>query len=562
MKYMLLVLIGISLSPLEMLRAQGFEGREGASGGYQALVEKWMSGGRSDVPNKCGLPVIAHFLEHEDLDQQTSAAMTNVLARPSTQTSILAGPFRIHFDTSGIHEPAILDGNYVRIPGTARRFADSVAAIVNYVLRFETDSLGFLAPPQDNGGGGGPEYDIYIRALGGSMYGSTTPETPINNKPEGGTFTTFMVIDSDFSFVTPDSIKGLPALRVTLAHELHHAIQIGNYGFWTSDVYFYELTSVWIEEAVYTEVNDYYSYLRSSQGHFRNPGVPFSSNSFIMYSRGIWGIFVEKRYGSGTMLRAWENIRTYRPLEAMDNALQTAGAGLRQAFGEWSVWNFFTGTRSNPAKYYLEGELYPLILETAVGFSQPSRTITDSLRALSTRYYDVVGGQTPLKLITSNINIPVALTGSAAHFPYTYLLNTTKVDERYVATGSGIYVKFDVADSFNWISVVDTSSVVVAPIVARDIAFPNPFIPNGTNSLKVPIRNFGVTQGTFTIFTTSMDLVFSAYKSSTYTTALGQQVFEWNGRTTAGDVASSGIYLYILTLPSETIFGKFALIRR
>ncbi|MBX2992209.1 MAG: hypothetical protein KF749_13730 [Bacteroidetes bacterium] len=562
MKYTLLFLLCVNLSTLEILHAQGSEGKEGVSAGYHALVPKWMFNETSDVPNKCGLPVIAHFLERKDMDEQTSAAVTNILARPSTHTSILAGPFRIHFDTSGIHEPAILDGNYMRIPGTARRYADSVAAIVNHVLRFETDSLGFLAPPQDNGGGGGPEYDIYIQALGGSLYGSTTPETPINNKPEGGTFTTFMLIDSDFRFVTPDSIKGLPALRVTLAHELHHAIQIGNYGFWTGDVYFYELTSVWMEDAVFTEVNDYYSYLRSSQGHFRNPGVPFNANSFIMYSRGIWGIFVENRYGSGTMLRSWENIRVYRPLEAIDNALQSAGAGLRQAFGEWSVWNFFTGMRSNPARYYPEGTFYPLILETALGFSQPSRSITDSLRALSTRYYDVVGGQTPLKLFTSNINIPVALTGSAAMFPYTYLLNTSKVDERYVATGSGIYVKFDVPDGFNWINVVDTSGVVVSPAVARDLAFPNPFIPTGTNSLKVPIRTFGVTQGTLSIFTTSMDLVYSVSKSSTYTTALGQQTFEWNGRTITGDFASSGVYLYILTLPHETITGKFALIRK
>jgi uncharacterized protein YjaZ len=39
-----------------------------------------------------------------------------------------------------------------------------------------------------------------------------------------------MTIHKDFSFVTPDSNRGLRAMKVTVAHEYHHAIQLGNYG--------------------------------------------------------------------------------------------------------------------------------------------------------------------------------------------------------------------------------------------------------------------------------------------------------------------------------------------
>jgi hypothetical protein len=316
-----------------------------------------------------------------------------------------------------------------------------------------------------------------------------------------------------------------------------------------------------MEDAVFTLVNDYYQYLRSSQGHFRKSDVPFTSNEFIMYSRGIWGNFVAKRFGRRAMLRSWDFIRDYRPLEAIDNALQEAGSGFRQAFGEWGVWNFYTGVRSNPDRYYPEGVFYPLMLESAKGFTPPSRVIMDSLRYLSSRYYDIVGGQAPLKLITSNINIPAALANNNSYFAFSYLLNTSAIGGGYVPTASRIFVKFSVTDPFNWVNVVDTSAVTVLYPLPKTVPFPNPFAVNGSSTLKIPINNFGLTQGTLSIFSVSMDLVYSATKSSLYKASLGQQVFEWNGRHDTGEIAKSGIYVYVLDLPTGTIKGKFALVR-
>lgn len=528
---------------------------------YSVVTTHWLENKIPDFPNKCGLPALMHA-QHTDAPAEVTAAASVMLQRPVTQTSVVVGQFRVHFDTSGPHEPAILNSQHIRIPGTAGRFADSVGAIANYALRFETDTLGYLPPPADNGSGGGPEYDIYIQESAGAFYGFTTPESPILPKPDGGTYTTFIVIDNDFTFVFPDSNKGLPALRVTLAHELHHAIQIGNYGFWQQDVYFYEMTSVWMEDVVFTEVNDYYQYLRSGQGHFQNPHVRFTASTFIMYSRGIWGNFVAKQYGRETMLQTWNAITLYRPLQAIDVALQQKGSGLRMAFGEWSLWNFYTGSRADTSRYYPEGTFYPHVREMAVGFSPPSRALVDSIPALSTRYHDVVGGQTALKLLTANINMPAALGGSGVYHPFTYLFNSNRIDQDYLPTASGIYVKFDVADRSHWISVLDTSSIQVTPPSPKTVAFPNPFIPDGTTTLKIPVGNFGSTQGTLSIYASSMDLVVSYSTLSVYTTALGQQVFSWDGRNDSRELAASGVYLYVLQLPDQTITGKFVLIRR
>jgi len=67
-------------------------------------------------------------------------------------------------------------------------------------------------------------------------------------------------IDIDNDFIgSKYNAKGIQALRVTAAHEFHHAIQYG-YGWW-GERYPYELTSTWMEDVVYTDVNDYYQYL-------------------------------------------------------------------------------------------------------------------------------------------------------------------------------------------------------------------------------------------------------------------------------------------------------------
>ena len=58
-----------------------------------------------------------------------------------------------------------------------------------------------------------------------------------------------------------------------------------------------------MEDVVFPAVKDYLQYTSSSEGHFANPGVPFNSDDFIMYSRAIWAHFVAKRFGRDAMLR-------------------------------------------------------------------------------------------------------------------------------------------------------------------------------------------------------------------------------------------------------------------
>ncbi len=523
---------------------------------HDHLVGLWMRGQHADLPNKCGLPAIAYAMANRaSLNGEDIAALNSVLVRPPTHKSIVRGHFRIHYDTAGIHEPAMLNAQHHRIPASANEYADSMGSILQYAYRFEIDSLGFAPPPADDVSGGGPEYDVYVQDLGASYYGYTTPELPINGKPSGGTYTSFITVDNDFTFVLPINNQGLPALRVTLAHELHHAIQMGNHGYWTGDIYFYEITSVWMEDVVYTDVNDYVQYTNSQNGHFAQPNVSFASNDFIMYSRSVWCHYLAKKFGRDIVRQIWQEIGNLRPLSAMDAvfAQQQYASSLRNAFAEWSTWNYFTGARNDSVSCYPEGRNYRTLTPAFSGFSAPSRTIVGTVSPFGSRYYDVGG---VLSLVVTNVNLSAANADDAQTFSFSLQLNSKRVDDSYFPTVAQIFVKLEAPDLTNWFA-KDLFGVSGA-----QSPFPNPFLVGENRFLHFPLATPNQVAGSVTVYSTSMDLVSSTSQTSLYLAQLGMQVFRWNGRNEGNELVGSGIYFYFIQTPSGTSKGKVAVIRK
>jgi hypothetical protein len=359
----------------------------------------------------------------------------------------------------------------------------------------------------------------------------------------------------------------MPALRVTLAHELHHAIQIGNYGYWSGDVFFYEMTSVWIEDVVFTEVNDYYQYLRSSQGQFRRPDISFTSNDFIVYSRGIWGHFIAKRFGRNVMRQVWVEIGNVVPLQAMDNVLQSNGSAFRLAFSEWTLWNYFTGTRADSVHYYPEGDFYPQVTQIPVYFTPPSSTHPNSLSTLGARYHRVIGRPDTLVLALANTNLVAGLSGNTGPFPYSLSLSSYLIDDSYRRTlVDSLYLKLSVGDPVNWSSqdiVRDSagSPIVGSSSVANGSAFPNPWFTNSGKPVSIAVDWPANSEGEISVFTSSMDLVFSS-GTKTEIHENGKHVVKWNGRTNNGETARTGVYLYVLEGQSHTLTGKIAVVRK
>jgi hypothetical protein len=280
----------------------------------------------------------------------------------------------------------------------------------------------------------------------GKTYGYTTPD---NEVVEGGTSPSFMTIDNDYVFVNPAANRGLPALKVTIAHELHHVIQIGHYGFWFDDAFYHEITSTWMEDVVYPDVNDYFNYTGASWGHYRNPETPFtSSDGFIMYSRATWGHYVAKRFGIDVMRETW--IPSVRPQLAIDQALRAHGSDFGTAYAEWSLWNYYTGVRSNPSKYYADGAWYPPIAQSTIEFSGTSRDLANSLRSLAAGYYLIERGTDTMAVVLANTDVAGTLNTPIAGVEYTLRLRSTRLDDSYLLTPIGIYSKLDAANTGLW----------------------------------------------------------------------------------------------------------------
>ena len=520
--------------------------------------------GLPGVPEKCGFHYqfdVKSYWNSFTLAQREF--VQSIFARPQLQKSILSpsGHFRVHFDTTGVNTPALLDNSGVRITGTARAYADSVAAVFDYVWDFETRVLGYPPPPADKGVDGGNEYDIYILEVSQSFYGQTifNEEDVLNAQRPNPTYASFIEIDNDYRGYFSSGIRGL---KVTAAHEFHHSIQVGNYGFWVDDVYYYEITSTWMEDVVYNDINDYYQYLGY---YFRNTTIPFNvSDNYIEYGRSLWGKFIEKRFGRDMMRRSWEYINTLRSLPAIDVALREKGTSFMRELPEFSLWHFYTGgKRADPLNYFSEASSYPDVRVVDIGsFIPPSAVIADTARHLSFQFFRLTvprtGGSDTLSVDVTNLNVAGANQGDNTAFPFSFRLTTETGDESYSALQNGLRYKLLVDDPTNWKSLTFLN---LGLTIADNIEpYPNPFFAGKSGGVAFPISTSQKAQATLNIYSTSLKLVISKVTDSI--TQYGQQVIEWDGRDSRGEFVQSGIYVYHLVSGEKEYKGKIAVVRQ
>ena len=546
------------LAGLIVLAVQAFAQATGTrSRAYGALTSRLRGSAAETLPDKCGLPAIASALHSRAmLGAPARAALGILQTREEHQATLITqdGRFKFHFDTTGTDAPALVDSSGNRIEGTARGFVDSAAAIIMNVYQTEVVALGYPAPPTDGTLGGGPEYDIYISDLG-DLYGLTMPDV---FGAEGDISTTFIEIHNDFTFVSPKKNRGIPALKVTLAHEFHHAIQIGAYGFWPTDSWFHEITSVWMEDVVYHGINDYLNYLFVNGSQFSYPGTPLTvANGLIEYSRGIFGKFMTKRYGHDMMRQVWEHARGSSPLPALDAALRAlpSPTTLSVAFAEWTLWNYYTGPRADTAAYYVESAIFPVMAETYYDLISPSQQTSSTLSCLAGAYTGYVAGTDTVTVALANVNsaCPAEAQTAAA---YTLTVSRSRIDDTYRSIPDNLFLKLDVADQSSWVAWSIGREGPVAGTAREGTAYPNPFRPDAGAVLYLPTNDDA---GSLAIYSSGMELVYSGRQQSQ--TRLRQRVFTWDGRTNGGRTAPTGVYVFVLSLSGRTVTGKFALVR-
>ena len=334
---------------------------------------------RSPTALRCGTPYLLQAMDASTEHQRLKL----VQRRPSTQHSLLtpAGHFRVHYDTEGSDAVNLTDDDANGIPD----YIDLTATVLDSIWVLEVEQLGYNPPPSDNGLGGGDEYDVYVVELGvgriRNFYGLTYPGT------SGATTYSYLEIDNNFTDSSYVQTRGLDALRVTIAHEFHHAIQFGYYAHGAGN-WWQESTSTWMEEVAYPHIDDYLQYLTFFLGEPQRALNSGRLGTNHTYGSAIFSHFLDQRYGPDLeplireelkqhppdliALRArshlnrliWEELKERESidLDHFDRVIrQVEPGGLGVVMGEFAVWNYFTGTRHRD-QYYAEGDKYPSVL--------------------------------------------------------------------------------------------------------------------------------------------------------------------------------------------------------
>ena len=163
--------------------------------------------------------------------------------RPDKDTFAISpsGHFYIHYDIEGSAAPDPLDEDENGVPD----YVDAVGVIADSAHYVLVDVLGYDEEPFDGEGG----YDIYIMSYTAGMYGFCYHD---------GNGTSYLRIDNDYEGY--DSIFDLTPIKImqiTVGHEYFHGIQWGYRFNLSGNVFFYEMSSMWFEDVLISDGNDY-----------------------------------------------------------------------------------------------------------------------------------------------------------------------------------------------------------------------------------------------------------------------------------------------------------------
>ncbi len=255
----------------------------------------------------------------------------------------------VHWTESGEHsvtgdDAAASDGLGQTVPA----WVDTTLEVVDEVWTTEVETLGYRRPSGD-GTVGNPKnnqradlLDVYLGELGrDGYYGYANWDQAA---PRGS----YLVLDNDFAEFNTEPLE---ALQATVAHEFFHTVQFAYHR--GVDVWLMEASATWMEERLYTAVNDNRQYLEF--GSLREPGQPLDTPGFAQYGNWIFFQYLTQLYGDDVLRDVLELSvgGTNHSMQALNKALKKRGTKLADTFADFSAANVVRG------KTYPEGSAYP-----------------------------------------------------------------------------------------------------------------------------------------------------------------------------------------------------------
>ncbi|MFN8372929.1 MAG: MXAN_6640 family putative metalloprotease [Anaerolineae bacterium] len=230
-------------------------------------------------------------------------------------------------------------------------YAIAVSTTFEEVWQIQIVEMRWPAPPPDSLAGGDGRYDVYIGDLINEYHnalGFTSPRVTVGDNPDSPLLetrasTSYIVVENDFEEVLevdPQS-DAISLMRSTVAHEFHHAIQLG-YDYRDLHRWYYEATAVYMETATLIKEQDATDFVGYN---FDYPELCFGTEvtdpgvGLLIY--GDW-LFIQSlvdAHGEEIVQKMWQNIAEYDGFEALEQTLSRYGDDVPTALARYRVKN-------------------------------------------------------------------------------------------------------------------------------------------------------------------------------------------------------------------------------
>lgn len=483
----------------------------------------------------------------DKLSTEKQQLLSLIFERPQTDTSIVspAGIFRIHFQKNGNDAPSY---DVLKL-----------AEAFDSAYSFEVNFLGFPPPPKDGSEGGDDKYDVYIKSLGPGSYG----ETRFSSNSDGK-YISYTLVDNSFS-ATPT--KGIDGAITTAAHEFHHAIQVGNYGWFSDQIYFYEINSTSMEEFVFDDINDYYYYLPA---YFRRPSNAFSS--YTGYELAQWNIFLKEKFertennfkkGFDIIKRSWDIFASnHNGIEAYSLALFENGTSFKNEFLDFGLWCHFTSSR-NDLQHFSEADNYPKLKPMAVyQFAPPNKQYMFNTSPISNNFiyfYAMPLLSDTLVSVISNCDVDNSMLPENRIALDYNIYNFNETGARKIV--NDYYSKYSASEN----ELISEGNIYNNIIVSGNsferntegFAFPQPFAYSKFDYLYIPAYKTNDEFAEVKIYSIDFNLVYS----EKLPVQSNDKVFvKWNARSDYGNKLPTGVYFYVTKSQNKVAKGKFVIL--
>lgn len=428
------------------------------------------------------------------------------------------GNFRVHYDITGRNAVPSIDEDNNNIPD----FIDSVLYYADYINEFYIFDLGYKPFAIDSGSGGSKAFDIYLWELGDDSldgYGGIYGMSILDKQQIPGSHSShnsFCVIDDDFSELdsnngsqTFQTTNGFDALKVTLAHELHHAIQFLYTSEGINAYVFQEMTSVFYENRLFPEIKDYYQYTNKL---LLNPDdYPLGTNNALApYCYGIFFQYLYKKFGDAAIKRVWElGGNGVEHFTALNQVLESYDFSMKEAWEEFVTWMYFTGDRAKGDTLFNDApELRALAFIDTIDYS-PGREEFARMASYEFRAYrvnfPVVPGRTndTLDILISNPNPKKTNLYSGFTDEVSWMLLNEANSETIPVPNMQYYFKYATDNPENSYKLYSMPGTIPNYI---GYAYPNPYKPNESSNVYFPVPEEAFINDNVLLYIYSIDM--------------------------------------------------------